>query len=396
MTPSQFNINDIKLPSGRSLGQCRKDAKRKKRELNISMQDALNATAKKQGILSSWQSMAIRCKALFGTIIGVSRSLGLGKNTFLLGGTGSYISNIVYAHWRESLNHQPQVADVVIDVRGDPLACAVVANTLQEEHPSRTFKLFSLLCEGVNGKPSQTQLIGSSASSIKSIASVLFPETKDREMAENYLHGRKEGVYSGIKNRIDQSSRSGLLLWLSLKDDQGWPVTQIFDTNTTTLFTIPSITKGSEEYRSILPDILSLCRQQMEAKGIRMRITISGLHASDHLSDKVIDWLFNTDNLEVTLQSEYPFKHSSEWISQAAELAEQTYASKAPDEHVPAVFRCLSTQLQDLEIASRAGVPVMKFNKGVLLDLPLSLGVVPFSMPKKMMIPLHNDGSSIT
>ena len=115
MTNKNDTIERIPSIHGRRIQQLRKDAKRYKKKLGISLQEALNLTVKEQGFANTWQRLMTRSVELFGKISGTPYETPLAKSTVFMGQDGSNMSRIATDQWARALTQEREVIDVFID-----------------------------------------------------------------------------------------------------------------------------------------------------------------------------------------------------------------------------------------------------------------------------------------
>ena len=390
------NKNDIieNIPSlkGRRVKQLRKDAKQRKKKLNISLQEALNLTVKEQGLGSTWQRLMTRSTELFGKLSGTPYEAPLAKSTVFMGVTGANISRLVTDQWRRAAMNNSSVIDVFIDLHGDTLTYATVASQISMYRNVSSLKLFSCYDDG----KLISNLYASDPKTLRSLINALFEKQEDQYAGLAYLYG-DEDVPKDVAERIEHSKKQGLLMWLDkFSGDRGFKLDRALGFSDSTVFLLPPQNQCNEDYSSMLADILRLCQQAIyfdKDAPLPLRITITGLNGREEIPKELIHQLFTDPNIEIILGTEP--NGMSEWQDEAVQLAEQAYLSRVIDDvDIPKPFMCSSSRLKALPRAGDS-TAVLMYRKGNLVDMDISLVCEPAFLRCEIAPPLHYNGQSV-
>jgi hypothetical protein len=395
MTMQRTNIESVSIFSDRKVKQLRKDAKRLKRNLNISLQDAMDLTLKKQGVTATWQRFITRATELFGSVTKTPYLPPLAKSTLFIGSTGSYMSRLASRQWYRMLSKEQQVIDVFIDAHGDALTYTMLKSNINQIHGLRKLNLFSF--HRADDDQLVSQLFSSHESTLRCITSALFTDLNDRFMAMTHLQGG-ENAPPHVLERLNNSRHIGLLSWLDgVIGDKGFPPTRAIPFCGTTLFLLPVLVKTDPEYRIILADTLRLCLEVAsldEHVTLPMRITLTGLSGREDIPKELMHDLMMDPNIEIIIQCEPDA--SSDWLNTAVTLAEQTFISKVDECAVPAPLQCVSSNLVTLPRSENGVTPIKMFSKGKYIDLNISLSCDALYLSDNPKSPNHSNGKSIT
>lgn len=393
MTNKNDTIERIPSIHGRRIQQLRKDAKRYKKKLGISLQEALNLTVKEQGFANTWQRLMTRSVELFGKISGTPYEPPLAKSTVFMGQDGSNMSRIATDQWARALTKEREVIDVFIDAHGDTLTYATVASKLAMNTGFNTLRLFTT--HRTDGTL-LSNLFADEPKTIRCLVNTLFEKTDEQLAAFAYLHG-DENIPAHVIERVEESKEVGLLMWLEqFAGDKGIALNRALGFCSSTLFLLPPLNQAEINHRYMLSDILKLCIESVyydNRAPLPMRITLTGLNGLEPISSELMTTLMTDPNIQLIMQTEP--NAMSEWQDLAIKLAEQTYISRIIDAvDVPTSIKCTTERLKRLENCCDK-TPVLMYRKGELVDVDIAIACDPACLVDKIDPPTHRDGQSI-
>ena len=109
-----IDINRLRVPSGRTLGQFRKDAKAIKRTHRIPLSQALNSAIQEGGFSTVWQTLAQHAKAMATGTDDAPPALPDAENTLILN-TFPGMNRLPLMCWEDAMARDHQVCDIVVE-----------------------------------------------------------------------------------------------------------------------------------------------------------------------------------------------------------------------------------------------------------------------------------------
>jgi hypothetical protein len=394
MTNSTNNLDDIPLPSGKNIKQCRQDSKRHKKKTSTPMSLSLDHILVQNGEYSSWQDFMIRAKSLFLMFSGKqTKAIDVAPQTLFLSSAGANMDNVLMNHWRKSLADNKSVCDIVIDVTGDSLKYATILSSLKKHFPERGFRLLNMMSVNEDNKLSYTntfkkdkhqieQLLGASKYTLDTMLS-----TQDSDEISN-----DEKI-----KLLSEPNRYNLFSFLEREAGDGFSLSEMFSTKNTTAVLFPSLAKSSDIVYNIFFDLLELIKKEQSLSNIPVRITLSGLPRGTTIPPHLVEWLFNSDNVQIIAHCYYPSAQQDNWLNDAIGFSSQSFLSFADSEKdVPNTLKTLTSMLTGMNRNNNDLLPALELAKGCLIAPCVKLGFSPMPLLKKIDIPRHKNGSKLT
>jgi hypothetical protein len=391
MAHQKSELDNITLPSGRNVRQFRIDSKRHKKEYSSTLAASLKHVLRQNGEYSSWQEFIARAKSLFSTFSGGSSALNVAPQTLLLSGAQSNIDNVVMNHWLTSLIHESETVDIVIDVRGDTLKYPTIRSALSKNLPSRKFRLLNMTTKNEDDK-----------------LSYMYTNTfkRDPEQLETLLAASKcamgrcpDGAASS-EEKIEYLSQPGGYNAFSLlerEEGEGFSVSEMFSPSSTTAIIFPALVQSSKIVEDALFDMLYLIKQNQSTSNSPVRITLSGIPRGVNIPQDLVEWLFNSDNVQAIVHCYYPSLQQNNWINYAIEHSSQSFLSFAEHtQDIPIAVKSLTSMLMQMKRNNNnKALPALKLEKGSLVSSFMLLGLTPMPLDKNLTHPLHRNGDTL-
>ena len=394
MTNSINNLDDILLPSGKNIKQCRQDSKRHKKKTSTPMSLSLDHILVENGEYSSWQDFMIRAKSLFLMFSGKqTKAIDIAPQTLFLSSARSNMDNVLMNHWLKSLTDNENVCDIVIDVTGDTLKYATIASSLKEHFPERWFHLLNMTSVNEDHQLSCTNTFKKDKCQTEKLLRA-STHTIDA-LIDTQDHGE---MSSDEKNKLlSEPRRYSLFSLLEREAGEGFSAAEMFSTKNTTAVLFPSLVKSSEIVYNAFFDFLELIKNEQSLSNIPVRITLSGLPRGTTLPSHLVEWLFNSDDVQIIAHCYYPSLQQDNWINDAINFSSQSFLSFADNEKdIPNTLKTLTSTLTGMNRNNKDVLPVLKLSKGILVEQGVKLGFSPMPLLKKIDAPRHKNGSKLT
>lgn len=364
---SSVKKDDLRLPSGRTIGQFRKEAKSIKKKQQIPLSKALDFTIKEYGLSEGWKTLMQHAKWMVAGEKDVPPILPHGNNTLMLGTTPGF-SRIGYMLWEDTLKERPDVCDVVIDCSGNPLTYAYMQAHLKEHHDGRLLRVLDLMSDSVEGHQF--------AMDADTMTLVTHAVTRGKDIPYEDSIGALQGGAHDLPESVAETFREsrdwGLMRLLDLDGGVGYPSRYLFEPGSSLLFSLSNSMKCAGEYNQLLVQVLNMILEESRRHPHKpFNVTIITPNERMFGASEIIDAIYDNQQIKTNIVAMYPINNGDtiSWLSPLVKKAD-VFAGLKPQhlQEVPNDLQCLSTLLMELDGVNERYVECALFRYGEIID----------------------------
>jgi hypothetical protein len=379
-----INADDLRLKSGRTIGQFRKLATKIKKAQRIPFSQALNQSISEFNLSGGWQSLIQHAKWLTKGSDAAPPALPSASSTLVLG-SHPVLNRIASMLWEDSLLYDYEVCDIVIDCTGNPLTYGHMYSHLEEKEPFRPFRAIDLSTQSLTG----VRFAMDDASLVSLAYAVTNGKKLNYEDIVGYIKGLPDhGLTEEAVQQIEASLQHGLFRLLDQDGGHGLGHFHLFNTQSTVLFSLANSMKCSDEYNQLLVQILRIVEFESErCEFRRYRVTIIQPNERMDMPSDIIQSLYDNEKVQMNIVSRYPIRETAEpsWITPLVDESEVLFTMSAYESEVPDSLYCLTPQLTSLKGVEGSIVNGALFNYGELVDVNYHFALRSVSKPTPVM-----------
>lgn len=361
-----IDINRLRVPSGRTLGQFRKDAKAIKRTHRIPLSQALNSAIQEGGFSTVWQTLAQHAKAMATGTDDAPPALPDAENTLILN-TFPGMNRLPLMCWEDAMARDHQVCDIVVDGTGNTLHFASMAAHLKNLKLGRDMYLFDLAEHVPHG-----HLFNIDADTLTHVVGAVTGNPGvDYSDVIGWLKGSSHDLSEEDLTRLQASKNLGLMRLIDETGRKGMKQNHIFNTNSTAIFHMGASPRCTEEYNSTVIDIMRMVELALIYKpSLRIRLTLISPSRRVAIPQDLIDILYAHDHVEtlIYVDPELIDDDPNHWVSHAFKKADSALVLVDHKQFVPPHAACVTDQIIENANVTDNVVTGTLFSQGGLVD----------------------------